>query len=172
MAQTLQSYGKPHILVNSAGIGLRAPIQEISAEQWDAVHDTLLKGTYLMIRACVEPMAEQGEGSIINLGAPVEKLALPGFSAYCAAKYGIDGLTRSLAKELRRSGIAVNALHPGGSADTRLMRQLTPEVKKGVQSPDVVTEAAIFLATQGPRNTSGEIINAQEWNQQHAAHAA
>jgi 3-oxoacyl-[acyl-carrier protein] reductase len=165
VAQTLQHYGAPDILVNSAGIGLRAPLVEINEEQWDTVHETLLKGTYLATRACLPHMADQGRGNIINIGAPIEKLALPGFSAYCSAKYGVEGLTRALAKEVRRHGININALHPGGYIDTSLMRQIAPEASKGVLPPDDIVQAAIVLAAQKPKGRSGEVINAHTWEQ-------
>jgi 3-oxoacyl-[acyl-carrier protein] reductase len=163
VTQTLQTYGPPQVVVNSAGVAQRAPLHETTEETWDAMHDTLLKGTYMVTRAFLPHLVEQGHGNIINIGAPIEKLALPGFAAYCAAKYGVEGLTRALAKELRRHGINVNALHPGASADTQLQRDLMPEAKKGIVSPDQVTDAAIFLATQPPRGQSGDIINTHEW---------
>jgi 3-oxoacyl-[acyl-carrier protein] reductase len=164
VAQTLHMYGVPDILVNSAGVGLRAPLLEINEEHWDAVHDTLLKGTFLATRGFVQHMQERKQGNIINIGAPINKLALPNFSAYCTAKYGVEGLTRALAKELRRHGINVNALHPGGHADTRMKQVLAPEANKGVLAPDTVSDAAIFLAQQPPRGTSGEIIDTHAWS--------
>jgi 3-oxoacyl-[acyl-carrier protein] reductase len=164
VAQTLHIYGVPDILVNSAGVGFRAPLLETSAEHWDAIHDTLLRGTFLTTRSVVQHMQERKQGNIINIGAPIERLALPNFAAYCAAKYGVEGLTRALAKELRRSGINVNALHPGTHADTRMKQVLAPEANKGIVSPDSVSEAAVFLAQQPPRGTSGEIINTQTWS--------
>ncbi len=166
VAQTLHAYGKPHIIVNSAGVGLRASLDETDEALWDTVHETLLKGTYLVTRAFLPGLSEQKHGNIINLAAPVEKLILPGFAAYASAKYGVEGLTKVLAKELRRHGINVNAIHPGGPADTQLMRQMTPEIKKGVMDPDSVTSAAIVLATQGPRSQSGEIIDTSAWNKE------
>lgn len=168
VAQTLHTYGTPHIIVNSAGVGWRAPLVETSEERWDAVHDTLLKGTYLVSRAFLPALLEQRQGNIINIGAPIEKLALPDFAAYCAAKYGVEGFTRALAKELRRHGINVNALHPGSFADTRLLRAIAPEASKGIVPPESITEAALFLASQGPRGKTGSIINAQEWAQEQA----
>jgi 3-oxoacyl-[acyl-carrier protein] reductase len=165
VAQTLQHHRAPDILVNSAGIGLRVPLIDTNEEQWDAVHETLLKGTYLVTRACLPHMIDQGQGNIINIGAPIEKLALPGFSAYCSAKYGVEGLTRALAKEVRRHGININALHPGGYVDTHLMRQIASEASKGVLPPDEVAQTAIELAAQKPRGRSGETINAHTWEQ-------
>lgn len=167
-AWTLHTLGTPHILVNSAGVGLRAPLEETTDAQWDAVHATLLRGTYLVIRAFLPAMKAQRQGSIINIGAPLDKLAMSGFTAYCAAKYGVEGLTRALARELRPHGIAVNALHPGGFADTRLLRATAPEAasKPGkLLPPDSVAAAALFLAAQGPRGTTGSVLDAQAWSQ-------
>lgn len=163
VAETLRLVGTPHILVNSAGIGFKAPLLETSEDHWNRIHDTLLKGMYLTIRAFLPAFIEQKQGNIITIGAPLEKLAIPGFAAYSAAKYGVQGLTLALAKELRRHSINVNLLHPGGFADTRLMRETVPEVNKGLLSPDSITEAAVALATQPPRGRTGEIINSQQW---------
>lgn len=164
VAQTLQAYGTPQVLVNSAGVGLRAPLPEINEELWDMVHDTLVKGTYLTTRAFLPHLMEQGHGNIINLGAPIDRLALPGFSAYCSAKFAVEGLTRALAKELRRHGINVNALHPGGYVETHLMRQIASEASKGTLPADTIAQAAIELAAQGRRGRSGETIDARQWN--------
>lgn len=167
--QTIQLYGKPHILVNSAGEAMRAQVQEVNEEMWDTIHGTLLKGTFFTTRAFLPSFIDQRQGNIINIGAPIDKLAMPNFAAYASAKWGVEGLTRALAKELRRYGVNVNALHPGGFADTRLARHLAPDAAKNALPPDDVTAAAIFLATQEPRGTSGETINTYLWNKEHAA---
>lgn len=150
------------ILVNSAGVGLRAPVHETSEEQWDAVLDTLLKGTFLAAQAVIPQMIERGGGNIINLGAPLDKIATPGFAAYYAAKCGLDGLTRVMAKDLRRYGINVNALHPGGFADTRLMRSTVPEVRTGLLPPEMIGPAAVRLAALSPRAQTGQVLDAHD----------
>ncbi len=155
--------GPLHILVNSAGVGLRAPIYETSEDQWDAVLDTLLKGTFLCSRAVIPQMIELGGGNIINLGAPLERIATPGFAAYYAAKCGVDGLTRVMAKDLRRFGINVNAVHPGGFADTQLVRTTVPGLRDGLRSPAEIGPAAVALAAQPPRGQTGQLINAHLW---------
>lgn len=152
--------GPISILVNSAGVGLRAPVHETSEAQWDAVVDTLLKGTFLMSRAVVPTMIAQGGGNIITIGAPLERIAVPGFAAYYAAKCGVDGLTKVMAKDLRRHGINVNAVHPGGFADTRMVRETVPEVKSGLLDPNIIGPAAVELAALTPRSRTGQIIDA------------
>lgn len=155
--------GPVQILVNSAGVGLRAPVQETTEEQWDAVVDTLLKGTFLACKAVLPQMVELGGGNIVNLGAPLERITVPGFAAYYAAKCGVDGLTRVMAKDLRRFGINVNAVHPGGFADTRMVRETVPEVRSGLLSPDEIAPAAVALASLAPRSQTGQSIDAHQW---------
>lgn len=162
--QTRDAFGRIDILVNCAGVGLRAPFEETDEAEWDAVLDTLLKGVYLVTRACLPQMIEQRAGNIINIGAPLERIAVPGFAAYAAAKYGVDGMTRVLAKELRGYGINVNALHPGGFADTQMVRATAPEVTKGLLPPEIITAAAVALAAQGPRGKTGQVIDARTWD--------
>lgn len=164
VAQTNATFGGVHILVNSAGIGLRMPIPETSELMWDAVLDTLLKGTFVVTQRFLPQLIAQGHGNIINIGAPLDRIAVPGFAAYSAAKAGVEGLTRVLAKELRRYGINVNILHPGGFADTRMVRETVPEAARGLLPPDSITAAAVWLAAQGPRGQTGQVVNAQTWN--------
>ncbi len=158
-----EHFGSVDILVNSAGVGLRAPIYETSEAQWDAVVDTLLKGSFLVARAVLPTMIAQGSGNIINIGAPLERIAVPGFAAYYAAKCGVDGLTKVMAKDLRRHGVNVNAVHPGGFADTHMVRETVPEVKNGLLDPAVIGPVAVALAALKPRGRTGQIIDAHTW---------
>lgn len=163
VAQARETFGPLHILVNSAGVGLRAPIHETSEAQWDAVVDTLLKGTFLACRAVLPQMIELGGGNIINVSAPLDRIGLPGFAAYYAAKCGVDGLTKIMAKDLRRFGINVNAVHPGGFADTRLVRETVPEVRSGFLPPDEIGAAVVALAALPSRAQSGQSVDAHRW---------
>lgn len=160
-----EALGPIHILVNSAGVGLRAPVQDTSEAQWDTVMDTLLKGSFLAAQALLPQMIELGGGNIINVGAPLEKIAVPGFAAYYAAKCGVEGLTKVMAKDLRRFGINVNALHPGGFADTRMVRETVPEVRTGLLAPEEIGPAALALASQPPRGQTGQTIDAHRWQE-------
>lgn len=164
VAQAGEALGPLHILINSAGVGLRAPVHETSEEQWDAVVDTLLKGTFLSCRAVLPHMFELGGGNIINVGAPLDKITVPGFAAYYAAKCGVDGLTKIMAKDLRRFGINVNAVHPGGFADTRMVREIVPEVRSGLLAPAEIAAAAVALAALPPRAQTGQSVDAHVWN--------
>lgn len=162
--RTLAEWSRIDVLVNSAGVALRRPFVEIDPPDWDAVVDTLLKGTYLVTQAVLPTMIAAKRGNIINLSAPLEKITVPGFSAYTAAKHGVAGLTQTLGKELRRYGININGLHPGGFADTTMVRENVPELKQDLLDPSIVTPAAIALATQPPRGLTGNTIDALAWN--------
>lgn len=164
--QALAAFGHIDVLVTSAGVGLRKPLIETSEAEWDAVHATLLKGTFLTVQAVLPAMIERKRGNILTIAAPLDKITAPGFTVYCAAKYGVEGLTIALAKETRRYGINVNGIHPGGFADTAMIRSTVPEVKSGLLDPSEVAEAAIDLAAQEPRGTTGKIVDA------HAARVA
>jgi 3-oxoacyl-[acyl-carrier protein] reductase len=163
VAAAQERFGPVQILVNSAGVGLRAPIQETSEAQWDAVVDTLLKGTFLAAKAVLPSMIAQGGGNIINIGAPLERIAVPGFAAYYAAKCGVEGLTKVMAKDLRRYGVNVNAVHPGGFVDTRMVRETVPEVKSGLLAPETIGPAVVALAALAPRSRTGQIVDAYTW---------
>ncbi|WP_298401827.1 SDR family oxidoreductase [uncultured Chloroflexus sp.] len=160
VAQARARFGPIRILVAAAGIGLRAPIYETSEAQWDAVVDTILKGVFLSARAVIPDMIEAGGGNIIIVGAPLDRIAVPGFAAYYAAKAGVDGLARVMAKDLRRFGINVNLVHPGGFADTQMVRTTVPEVRTGLLSPDEIGPAVVELAALPPRSQTGQTIDA------------
>lgn len=166
VTQALTITGRVDVLVNSAGVGVRAPFEETTEHLWDLAFDTLLKGMYLVTQRFLPYFIAQSSGNIINIGAPLERIAVPGFAAYCAAKYGVEGLTRVLAKEVRRYGINVNVLHPGGFVATRMVRETVPEVRQGLLPADSIDSAAIALAAQGPRGRTGQVIDARRWGQE------
>lgn len=167
--RVLGEFGRVDTLVNSAGVALRRPFMETTPEAWDEVFDVLVRGTMLVTQAFVPAMIAQKRGNIINLAAPLDRIASPGFAAYAAAKYAVEGLTRTLAAELRRYGINVNGLHPGGFVDTRLVRDAmgqpgSPGFPEHLLDPSIITPAALALAAQPTRGLSGDIIDAIAWN--------
>lgn len=162
--RALEQWGRIDVLVNSAGAALRHPITEIDAAAWDDLHATLLKGTFLMTQAVLPAMIAAKHGNIINLHAPLDKIAAPGFTAYAAAKYGVEGFTKTLAKEVRRYGINVNGVHPGGFADTPMVHETLPELKHGLLDPSIITPAVVALALQPPHALTGDTIDALAWN--------
>jgi 3-oxoacyl-[acyl-carrier protein] reductase len=163
--RALAEFGHVDTLINSAGVGLRRPVTELSVEEWDDLYATSVRGMFLVTQAFLPAMIERKHGNIVNLAAPLERIELPGFAAYTSAKYAVAGLTRTLAKELRRYGINVNGLHPGGFADTEMVRTVMgASPGNNLLDPAVITPAAIALAAQPSRGLTGEIVDALAWN--------
>jgi NAD(P)-dependent dehydrogenase (short-subunit alcohol dehydrogenase family) len=112
-AQVIEAFGGVDILINSAGCGAWKTIDQMSADEWRAVVDTNLTGTFLVTHAFLGGMIEQQGGHIINISSVAGKLGFPTGAAYCASKWGVLGFTRALAAEARPHGIRVDALCPG-----------------------------------------------------------
>jgi 3-oxoacyl-[acyl-carrier protein] reductase len=114
--KTQQELGPIDILVNNAGIGLFGPFHEFEEADWDAVHDTNLKSVFLMCRAVAPEMIRPQTGHIINISSLAGKNTFANGAIYCASKWGLMGLTGSMAEDLRGHGIRVSAICPGSVA--------------------------------------------------------
>jgi NAD(P)-dependent dehydrogenase (short-subunit alcohol dehydrogenase family) len=149
--------GAPEIVVNNAGIVVRAAVTEVTEDTWNDVLAANLTGTFFVIQAFVPAMKAHQRGRIINLASIAGHRGTPMLSAYCAAKHGVLGLTRALAEELRPDGIAVNALCPG-SVDTEMLEQGMPGAVPDL-SPAEVAATALFLARDAPAALTGACID-------------
>ena len=125
----MQRLGGLDVVVNNAGITRDTLIMRMSDEDWDAVLTTNLKGTFLVSKAAVRPMLRQRSGRIVNISSVVGQMGNVGQANYAAAKAGMIGFTKSLAKEIGSRGITVNAIAPGFIA-TRLTDDLSGDMKK------------------------------------------
>ena len=129
VALAADRFGSLNGLVNNAGIeGAIAPIAEYPDEMFDAVMGVNVKGVWLGIKACVEPLKAAGGGSIVNLSSVAGLGGASNLSAYSASKHAVIGLTKSVAKELAPAGIRCNAVCPS-PIDTRMMRTLEDGMK-------------------------------------------
>src|SRR5208282_1947813 len=155
----LQQTGKVDILVNNAGVTRDGLIMRMSAEDWDAVLNTNLKGAFNFTQALSRGFLKQRSGRVLNISSVIGLMGNAGQCNYSASKAGLIGFTKSLAKEFASRGVTVNAVAPG-FIETDMTSVLTPEMKTELlqhiplrsfgQVADIA-EAALFLASAGAR---------------------
>ncbi len=146
---------KLDILINNAGIGsFSTPLHQLEPAEWDRVINTNLRGVYYTIRAFV-PMMRSG-AHIVNISSLAGKNALPNGAVYAASKWGLNGLSYSVAEELRGQGIRVAAACPG-SVDTELTRHAGKSKAKMLQPGDIA-HAVAALVTQEPQSFMSEVL--------------
>ncbi|WP_347941995.1 3-oxoacyl-[acyl-carrier-protein] reductase [Peribacillus simplex] len=141
MNKTMDHYGRVDIVINNAGITQDAQLVNMTEEQWNSVIDVNLKGVFNIAQAAAKVMKEQNSGVIINASSVVGTYGNFGQSNYAASKWGVNGLTKTWAKELGKYGIRVNAIAPGFIS--------TPMVKK---MPEKVLE---MMKKKSPLNKMG-----------------
>lgn len=127
----LEKFGALHILINNAGINRDALAKKMTEENWDAVIDVNLKGTFFMCQAVLKPMADAGYGRIVNT-ASIGALGNIGQANYSASKAGVMGLTRTLALEFAKYEINVNCVSPGAT-ETQMTAKIPEEIKKNIE---------------------------------------
>ncbi len=163
----IEDFGRLDILVNNAGITRDGLLMKMKEESWDQVLDTNLKGAYNCIKAVNRPMMKQRWGRIINISSVIGFLGNAGQANYAAAKAGLTGLTRSMARELASRNITVNGVAPG-YIDTDMTRDLGDEVKEKVLaeipmramgSVEDVAGAVAYLASDDARYITGQFIH-------------
>jgi NAD(P)-dependent dehydrogenase (short-subunit alcohol dehydrogenase family) len=177
--ETVARYGKIDILVNSAGLrGPLVPVQDITEGEWDLVLSVNLKAVFLCCRAVLKVMMKQKSGSIVSISGTAGKEGMALRGSLCAAKWGLLGLTQTIAKESGPYGIRANIVCPGGmdEPDLRVMYaerakglgmefsqleksilDLTPLRKYATH--EEVAKAALFLASSDSSHTTGESLN-------------
>lgn len=111
--QVIDQFGRVDVLVNNAGVNFVKPFEELTVADWDRVIGVDLRGTFLCIRACIGHFLQQGSGSVVNIATVHTKACLSGAAPYDAGKWGMVGLTKSLAVEYASRGIRFNCLSPG-----------------------------------------------------------
>jgi NADP-dependent 3-hydroxy acid dehydrogenase YdfG len=113
VAKMLEVFGRLDIMVNNAGYGIFKKVADTTADEWDALMATNVRGTFLFSKAAAVPMTAQGSGHIVNVASDVAKRVFDGGSLYCASKYAQDAFSMALRKEVRKHGIKVSVVYSG-----------------------------------------------------------
>ena len=165
--RVIDEYGAPDILVNNAGITRDNLLMMMKDEQWNDIINTNLTSVYRMSKAVLRPMMKKRAGRIINISSVVGATGNPGQTNYAAAKAGLVGFGKSLAREIGSRGITVNTVAPG-FIDTDMTRELADEQREALakQIPlarlgavEEVAAAVVFLASPGAGYITGETIH-------------
>ncbi len=150
--------GRCDILVNNAGIGvLRKPLIDLPVEEWDQMMDTNLRAPYLMIRSLAPMMIAARSGHIINISSLAGKNVLPDGAAYSASKWGLNGLTYSVAEELRQYNVRVSVIAPG-SVNTTFGGAGSTKDRTRLVQPGDVAQIVAMLVTQSPTSFVSEVL--------------
>ena len=164
VAAVAEAFGRIDILVNSAGIVDLAPAEDLSIDAWRRTLDVNLTGSFLVGQAVARRMIAQGGGKIVNLASQAGSVAIEGHIAYCASKFGVIGMTKTMALEWGRHGICVNSISPtvvltdlGKKAwageKGEAMKALIPSGR--FAEPEEIAAAAVFLASGGADMING-----------------
>ena len=153
----LDAYGRIDLLVAAAGTAAFGPLVETDPPAWDEMMAINLRAPFLCCRAVLPAMMAQRSGTIIVIGSVVTSRTLSGSSAYTASKYGLLGLARVLAEEMRPHGVRVGVLS-AGAVDTALWDAVpSPPDRTRMLRPEQVAEAALLMAAQAPNAALEEI---------------
>ena len=151
------SFGHVDVLVNNAGVGgFGGPLHQLAPDSWEQILNTNLRGVFYTTRAFVPMMIRARSGHIINISSLAGKNALPNGAAYAASKWGLNGLSYSLAEELRSYNIRVAVICPG-STNTDLSPHAGKDHSKMLQ-PEDIAHAVTMLVTQAPQSFVSEIL--------------
>src|ERR1700685_852811 len=156
--QVREQCGRCDILVNNAGVAvLRKPLIDLPVEEWDQMMNTNLRAPYLMIRSLAPMMIAARAGHIINISSLAGKNVLPEGAAYAASKWGLNGLTYSVAEELRQYNVRVSVIAPG-SVNTGFGASGSTKDRTRLVQPSDVAQVVAMLVTQSPTSFVSEVL--------------
>jgi 3-oxoacyl-[acyl-carrier protein] reductase len=166
--QTFQRFGRVDVLVNDAGVYLKAAVIHKSEEDWDKTINVNLGGNFLCARAFVPAMRKQKNGRIISLASSIAHTGAREFADYAASKAGIIGFVKALARELGPDGITVNAICPGSAntdmprrhrSEDEVMARLRATPLGHVLEPEDIVGPILFLASDAAAYITGQAYN-------------
>lgn len=173
---TAATFGAVHGLVNNAGVGMqnignvlvggRKRFYEVEAETWRKAIDANFNGAFMMAKAVAPKLIEQGFGRIVNIVTSFYTMMMDGFSPYGPSKAALESATVIWAKDLAGTGVTVNALLPGGAANTRMIPQSEVADRSTLIQPDVMMAPIVWLMSSRSSGVSGRRIIAKEWDKE------
>jgi NAD(P)-dependent dehydrogenase (short-subunit alcohol dehydrogenase family) len=174
--KTANHFGAVHGLVNNAGVGMqhignvlvgrRKPFFEVDADTWRSAIDVNLNGPFMMARAIAPRLIEQGWGRIVNIVTSFFTMMMDGFSPYGPSKAALEAATVIWSKDLAGSGVSVNALLPGGPANTRMIPPSEVADRSTLVQPEVMMAPIVWLMSARSDGITGRRIIAKEWDAQ------
>jgi NAD(P)-dependent dehydrogenase (short-subunit alcohol dehydrogenase family) len=186
-AEVRKKHGRIDILVNNAGTDKKGAITELAEETWDMLMSLNLKGVFLCTQAVMPAMIEQRYGRVVNISSMAGKTGEPLTSPYCASKFGVIGFTQSVALEVGRYNVTINAVCPG-PVDTELIRKsveqsaaikgmspedfmqeffIGPTPLGRIAKPGDVAKAVVFLASDDAEFITGSTLNVSGGREMH-----
>jgi 3-oxoacyl-[acyl-carrier protein] reductase len=176
--RTLEHFGALHGLVNNAGIGMqsignvvvgrRKPFYEVEADAWRRAVDVNVNGAFLMAKAVTPHLVKQGWGRIVNIETSLHTMMMDGFSPYGPSKAALESATVIWSKDLAGTGVTVNALAPGGPADTRMIPMMEVGDRSTLISPELMVAPIVWLMSPQSDGFTSRRIIAKEWNAERA----
>lgn len=163
----IEQLGRIDILVNNAGITRDRLILRMTEEDWDAVLDVNLKGTFNCTKTVIRHLSKQRSGKIVSIASVIGEMGNPGQSNYGASKAGVIGFTKAIAREFAARGINVNAIAPGfiqTAMTEAIPEKAREELKRMIPmerlgQPDDVAEAVLFLVSERSSYITGQVLN-------------
>lgn len=172
--RSLEHFGAVHGLINNAGIGMqgignvlvgkRKPFYEVEADAWRRAVDVNVNGAFLMAKAVTPHLVKQGWGRIVNIETSLYTMMMEGFSPYGPSKAALESATVIWSKDLAGTGVTVNALAPGGPADTRMIPMMEVGDRSTLISPELMVAPIVWLISPQSDGVTGRRIIAKEWN--------
>jgi NAD(P)-dependent dehydrogenase (short-subunit alcohol dehydrogenase family) len=153
-----ERWGAAAVVVPAAGVVSLSPLEETAPERFQEMIETNLTGTFLLLRALLPAMKRQGSGRIFPILSTAARRGFPGWSAYCASKWGLAGLVAALREELRGSGVHITALYPGAT-DSPLWDDLPGDWNRSLMVPAREVARAVATALDAHPSTLFEEIH-------------